>query len=209
MENVIESYVKYGELTSDETAMEAVSYKGKADCTNEEATARPEGEMTETAVCMNGEKRYTYLKDTFDLFYKLERLREDWADVITETEKLLYRGNYAQYSHIYNEFQSEFVTDFGEKEWEIFKEQILMFFLYTYFCGAVYDDCIYSKAAMALFSVDYIQEFIMGSWYLAGKKMDMQACIRMAYRYAREVEHSDENLNLVEEWLYHMFQTYQ
>ncbi len=49
-----------------------------------------------------------------------------------------------------------------------------------------------------------LQEFIMGSWYLAEKRMDMQACIRMAYRYAREVEHSDENLNLLEEWLYHI-----
>ncbi|MBO5192549.1 MAG: flagellin lysine-N-methylase [Bacteroides sp.] len=150
------------------------------------------------------EKRYTYLKDNFALFYQLERLREDWTEVVTKTENLLYRGNYEQYTHIYNEFQSEFVTGFGERKWEIFKEQILMFFLYTYFCGAVYDDCIYSKAAMAVFSVDYIQELIMAEWYLTEKRMDMQACIRMAYRYAREVEHSDENLNLLEEWLYHI-----
>ena len=54
---------------------------------------------------------------------------------------------------------------------------------------------------MAVFSVCYIQEFIMSAWHQANRQMDMQECIRMAYRYAREVEHSDENLNLLEEWL--------
>lgn len=88
-----------------------------------------------------------------------------------------------------------------QKQWEIFQEQILMFFLYTYFCGAVYDDCIYSKAALAVFSVCFIQEFVMCSWYLADKYIDKQECIRLAYRYAREVEHSDENLVGLEEWL--------
>lgn len=86
-------------------------------------------------------------------------------------------------------------------KWEIFLEQIQMFFLYTYFCGAVYDDCIYSKIGLAVLSACYIQEYSMCSWYLNGKKTDMQECIRLAYRYAREVEHSDENLNTFEEWL--------
>lgn len=153
------------------------------------------------AECTKGEKRFRHLKENFNLFHKLERLREEWSEVIVQTEETLYIGGSDKYTHIYNEFQSEFVTAFGEKKWEIFEEQILLFFLYTYFCGAVYDGCIYSKVGMAVFSACYIQEFIMCRWYLADGNICMQECIRLAYRYAREVEHSDENLNMLEEWL--------
>lgn len=172
-----------------------------------EAVVEKYAKSEEKVTCYvpDGEERYRYLKENFVLFHKLERLRKEWTGVITETEKLLYQGSYEQYSLIYNEFKSEFVTETGEKRWEIFLEQILMFFLYTYFCGAVYDDCIYSKVAMAVFSARYIQEFIMCRWYLQEKKLDVKECTEIAYRYAREVEHSDENLNLLEEWMYKDF----
>lgn len=145
--------------------------------------------------------RYRFLKENFALFYELERLREEWTDVIEKAERTLYARGEAGYIAIYEAFDTEFIGNFGRKRWEIMLEQILMFFLYTYFCGAVYDDCIYSKVGMAVFSATYIQEFIMCDWYVTGKKTDMQECIRMTYRYAREVEHSDENLNKLEEWL--------
>ncbi|MGN1147922.1 MAG: flagellin lysine-N-methylase [Lachnospiraceae bacterium] len=169
--------------------------------TQERNTERRPLEEVSSSEIPSGEKRFLRLKESFGIFHKLEHLREDWTEVITGTEKALYAGGYDQYSHIYDDFYSQFVAGIGEKKWEIFPEQILMFFLYTYFCGAVYDDCIYSKVAMAVFSACYIQEFIMGGWYLADKQFSIQECTRLAYRYAREVEHSDENLNLLEEWL--------
>ncbi len=153
------------------------------------------------SVELDSETRFTYLKENFEVFYKLERLRQEWSGVVDAAKETLYDGDKKRYIRIYNMFQKEFVTGFGNKRWEVFAEQILMFFLYTYFCGAVYDDCIYSKVGMAVFSAVYIQEFIMCAWYLSDKKMDFEECIRIAYRYAREVEHSDENLITLEEWL--------
>ncbi len=151
------------------------------------------------------EKKYYRLKENFAVFHEMERLREEWSKVITQTEKTLYSGNYEDYRQIQEAFYKEVTISFGMKRWEIFEEQILMFFLYTYFCGAVYDDWIYSKVAMAVFSVYYIQEFVMSAWQQTNQQMDMQECICMAYRYAREVEHSDDNLNLLEEWLMEHF----
>lgn len=147
-------------------------------------------------------KRYEQLVQGFETLKNLERLREDWTEVLVAAEKTLYMGGMEAYQTIYEAFCREFY-DGGEKQrqWEIFQEQILIFFLYTYFCGAVYDDCIYSKAALGVFSVVFIQELVMCSWYLADKYIDKQECIRLAYRYAREVEHSDENLISLEEWL--------
>ena len=40
----------------------------------------------------------------------------------------------------------------------------------------------------------------MARWAENGQ-LSREDCIQVAYRYAREIEHSDENLNLLEEWL--------
>lgn len=149
---------------------------------------------------LSGEKRYDKVKKHFRVFFELERLREDWSSVVQNTEDGLYAQGFRNYSDITEAFNRIYVSGIGEKKWEIFLEQILMFFLYTYFCGAVYDECIYSKVALSVFSVCYIQEFIMSEWHRGGKTITQEKCMNLAYRYAREVEHSDVNLNLMEEW---------
>ena len=40
----------------------------------------------------------------------------------------------------------------------------MMFFVYTYFCGSVYDDMVSTKMGLALFSTLWIQEFCMYRW---------------------------------------------
>lgn len=144
---------------------------------------------------------YQYLKENFEVFNRLERLRDDWSEVVDRTWHTLYKSGFDNYKRIYDGFYSEFVSEFGQKEWDIFREQIIMFFIYTYFCGAVYDDCIYSKVGMAIYACVYISEIIMSDW-LNNKSVTLDDCIRVAYRYAREVEHSDINLNIMEEWFY-------
>ena len=118
-----------------------------------------------------------------------------------------------------------FVCFLSIERWDIFKEQLLMFFVYTYFCGAVYDDCVYSnvarasllytqssyfcgavyddcvysKLALATFSVFFIEEIIISTWLSRHKQITFEDCVEISYRYAREVEHSDINLNTLEE----------
>ncbi len=149
----------------------------------------------------NEEAWYEALKENFAQFYKLERLRDEWTEVLDETHQILYGKSYSEYENI----RQDFLNTFGEggeyyERWEIMQENIVMFFLYTYFCGAVYDDCIYSKVALAIFSAIYIQELVMCSFISADKNIDGQKYVELSYRYAREVEHSDENLICLEEW---------
>ncbi len=146
------------------------------------------------------EERYEEIKKHFAVLFELELLREEWNGIVKNAEVCLYSLGYEKYSDIAGAFYKEYILEKGEKKWDIFLEQILMFFLYTYFCGAVYDECIYSKVALAVFSVCHIRELIMSCWWLGGKKITQEMCISLAYRYAREVEHSDINLNLMEEW---------
>ena len=136
----------------------------------------------------------------------LERLRPEWDDVLDGAEKWLYQGSEETYHKICEEFHKAYGSlGSHKKEWENLGEQLLMFFVYTYFCGAVYDDMVCSKMELALFSVRWIQEFLMVRWLENGKKLSMKDVEEISWRYAREVEHSDDNLNALEDWLFERY----
>lgn len=132
---------------------------------------------------------------------KLEVLREEWPRTLERLEQQLYAQDEGYYQQIRQEFRRQMQgTEEQKQQWEIYKEQLLLFFLYTYFCGSVYDDMIYTKAVLAVFSVLWIEELAMDRWLFQGRKLEFQDLVEVAYTYAREIEHSDENLNLLEEF---------
>ena len=143
------------------------------------------------------EIRKKMLKD----LQKLEVLREEWPRILERLEQQLYAPDEGNYQQIRQEFCRQMQgTEEQKQQWEIYKEQLLLFFLYTYFCGSVYDDMIYTKAVLAVFSVLWIEELAMDRWLFQGRKLEFQDLVEVAYIYAREIEHSDENLNLLEEF---------
>ncbi|MBE5925425.1 MAG: hypothetical protein E7270_00315 [Lachnospiraceae bacterium] len=143
--------------------------------------------------------RYENATATYMLFNELEILDKNWLEIINELRHNLYDISFDNYSIIRDEFYQDFVCFLSIERWDIFKEQLLMFFVYTYFCGAVYDDCVYSKLALATFSVFFIEEIIISTWLSRHKQITFEDCVEISYRYAREVEHSDINLNTLEE----------
>lgn len=79
-------------------------------------------------------------------------------------------------------------------------EQLMVYFIYTYFCGAVYDEQAYGKVKFAVASVLLIRRLYLGDSRCLGS-LDKQAMIEAAYRYSKEVEHSDPNLLMMEKLL--------
>ena len=145
-------------------------------------------------------------KEEFQVLRRLERLRPTWDKVLGDADRWLYQGNEENYRQICEEFHRMYGALSNHKEeWENLGEQLMMFFVYTYFCGAVYDDMVCSKMELALFSVRWIQEFLITRWLENGKQLSMQDVEQISCWYAREIEHSDDNLNALEDWL---FETY-
>ncbi len=139
-------------------------------------------------------------KELFTLIKGLERLRPEWDAVLGEMETLLYQKGEKAYLERRAEFEAHLkTTEAGEKEYENVTKQLLFFFLYTYFCGAVYDDWIYSKGALCIESVRFVRELFLARWIAGGNVLSMEDYVELSYRYAREIEHSDENLNALEE----------
>ncbi len=144
--------------------------------------------------------RFRHKREMFAHIYDLERLREEWTDVLDRLEESLYTQGEEAYRQKVVGFE-DWLQEIPERftQWEQVGLQLFIFFLYTYFCGAVYDDWIYSKMALAVESVRFIRELYMTHWTENGA-LSQDTYVELAYRYAREIEHSDLNLDALEEY---------
>ena len=145
---------------------------------------------------------YDYYKKTLSRFkrlYDLEVLNDLWADMTDEAAALIYgEGNC-----LCNDLHKEFVMwlDSSIQDNNIMWEQILVYFISTYFCGAVYDGNIIGKVEMAVTSLVCIYEMLMTRWIKNDKQLDFDDIVFITYMYSRELEHSDLNLDTMEEVL--------
>ena len=140
----------------------------------------------------NSETTYEEAKALFSLLHNLELLEEAWEDTLNETEEYLYCKGEAYYSKVEKEFADWKAINFPD--WDIMLEQLLVYFITTYFCGAVYDEYVASKVKMSVCSVFYIEELATAQWLRNDGKLTLQEFTILVYRYSRELEHSDENL---------------
>lgn len=133
-----------------------------------------------------------------DYLRDFEVLDPRWVPDLQRWRKALY----GEGPEVYLERKKRFLAE--ARAWETEYEQILVYFLFVYFCGAVYDGDALRKAKMAVMSVRILRELAFAQWILAGEKLTAEDRAELAWRYARELEHSDPNLNamerMMEEW---------
>ena len=143
------------------------------------------------------EKQFAFAKRKFRCLHQLELLKKDWELLLLETEQKLFLDHTALE---YEKQTEEFHRWLRENEfpWEIQKEQLLVYFIDTYFCGAVYDGVIQKKVQMALFCADILEILVLMRWLRNEKQLDLEDVIELSYRFSREVEHSDLNLKRME-----------
>lgn len=143
-------------------------------------------------------RNYEKTKHLYEKLHTLELLRDDWESLVYETEAMLYEQSWEDYDQLEKEFANWLKEEMSD--WEIQCEQILVYFLSTYFCGAVYDGEAYEKAMLALISICLIHELLLARWLKNEKTLTTEDVIEIVYRYSREIEHSDPNLEEVESW---------
>lgn len=144
------------------------------------------------------ERCYKEAARHFSKLHRLELLHEEWEDHLKECEYLLYGKGAVYYADLHSEFANWLTQNM--KDAFIMWEQILVYFIDTYFCGAVYDGRVYAKARMAVSSLFYIYEMLLARWIKNDRALDMEDVIMIVYRYSREIEHSDLNLERIEKF---------
>lgn len=140
-----------------------------------------------------GTERRIQLRKLYRRLYRLEVLRPSWTDFLKEQERRLYHElSQEEYEVSYREFAEYY----KEKEFEF--ENIFMYFIFTYFCGAVYDEDAFSKVKLSVVSILLIRELDIAVWLKNGKTLTFEDQVDIAHRYAREVEHSEPNMEAME-----------
>ncbi len=164
-------------------------------------------------------------KQAMFLIEDLELLYDDWEDVLIESQELLFGGGeetFAENRRLFeawwrsncevtgchlgqkSDIAESVVTEDNVIEGEhrmtmdIFLEQIIVYFISIYLLGAVYDDNISGKVNACVGHAVELYMLLMARWLRNGGTLSMDDLIELSYRYSREIEHSDENLEQVE-----------
>ena len=132
----------------------------------------------------------------FRKLYEMELLNEIWADMTDEAAELVFAEGKDNYNKLHKEFEEW--LDIHIKNHNIIWEQILVYFVSTYFCGAVYDGNVTGKINMSVTSLVCIYEMLLARWIKNDKELNFDDIVTVAYMYSRELEHSDINLEVME-----------
>lgn len=139
------------------------------------------------------ENRKHAMQEIFGVFEKFEVLDSTWPSYVQELQKILFEQSEEEYTKNRKRFLQEVL------EKEVWSEQLMIYFVFTYFCGSVYDGKIYAKMQFALVSTLLIEELAMAVWKQNRFKLSFLEFVDIAHKYSRELEHSDINLNCLEE----------
>ncbi len=146
----------------------------------------------------NSQDICSFARELYDKLYQLELLSKDWDSLLLESEVLLYNDGECAYKSLLHNFKNNVEL---AAETDIQLEQLLVYFIYTYLPGAVYDGELYSKVQMCVYLVWMIRELWVARCVKNGGELSMEERVDLAYRFSREVEHSDINRNAVETFM--------
>lgn len=143
-----------------------------------------------------GENEYCQtVRKIFRIWGQLEVLKEDWPDEIKRAEKCLFGEGQSGFEKNHKAFHKTYgLKSEHNEEWSVWLEQLMVYFVFTYFCGAVYDDRILGKMQMAVVATFLIQELTIAKWIENGQSMNFEQFVDVAHRVSRELEHSDVNI---------------
>ena len=135
------------------------------------------------------------VRKMFRIFGQLEVLKRDWPDYVKKAEKQLFGEGQSGFEKNRNMFHKMYgLKSVNSEVWSVWLEQLMVYFVFTYFCGAVYDDNIIGKMQTAVVATFLIQELAVAKWAENEEKMTFDLFVDIAHRVSREIEHSDVNL---------------
>lgn len=154
--------------------------------------------------------RYELMSALYEELKKLEPLHHHWPDHRAKMKKTLYESG----KEAYEKQREEFLASEAGERMELFLEQLMVYFVFTYFCGAVYNENAYGKYKFSLACTMLLEDMAQAVWAQRrrheAEDSSLEAqndsteetekwLIDLVHRFCREVEHSEENLNALED----------
>lgn len=136
---------------------------------------------------------------------------EEWEYTSDEFPELLAKGRKLLFGSGENDVPGLKFLDNGEyhasalellddSSLEMRLQQIIVYFIYAYFCGSAYDEYYYGMAQLAVAAAIHIKLLCEAHRAEFGELTDADM-ERITYLYARELEHSVPNVLATEAWM--------
>lgn len=129
----------------------------------------------------------------------MEVLQENWPEELWQARRILYSQSGEEYQTM-REAWKESCRNSGV-DLENLREQLMVYYTYTYFAGAVYDGQAYGKIKMASAATRLTEELAMARWKAQQETLTQEDFLWTAHRLSKEIEHSDPNLIALERQL--------
>ena len=159
--------------------------------------------------------RFETASELYTVFEKMEPLDPAWPERRDGMDEILYGAG----KEAYEANRRAFLTANGTRM-ELLREQIMVYFVFGYFCGAVYNENPYGKMKLAVAATILVEEMLMAEWLqekqqggsvaavpsgirgkVAAEALPEEQIVNLVHCFSREVEHSDENRGLLEDEL--------
>lgn len=128
-------------------------------------------------------------RDKLDLFMQLEPLRVEFRDLLYETIDWLNGIDDSIYRVFIDDFKNAFPN------WNRYYTNIVLYFINSYMCGAVYDEYIYAMSVLGFYCADIIM--ILWTYQYSLSKTNFELS-KVLYQFSRELENSNDNMILFE-----------
>lgn len=141
---------------------------------------------------------FNYMRKLFRIFSKMETLKDNWPEYVKKAEWSLFSEGQRGYEENRKAFEKDTTEDY--ENFSRYMEHLMVYFVYVYFCGAVYDGDVLGKMRTAIASTILIREILFAVW-IEKKDVTFFDVVEVAHRYSKEIEHSDVNLIRLEKLL--------
>ena len=143
------------------------------------------------------ELKNIYVSNYLKIFDEMEPMEEEFLKLVRRVEEALEENR--------DEIGKEKIRLKETKEYmtkkEVFYENLFLYFLSVYFVGGIYDGMLYTKVKLAVFSFLTVRELIEQKELKEGRWLREEETWKIAWKYARQLEHSSYNLERLEEEL--------
>ena len=133
---------------------------------------------------------YEAFLQRFEVFTRMEVLDEEWTHI-----KELFTEDFSEQT--YEALTKEYLS--GEDYKENDYEQLAVYFVFRYFMNAVYNYDVLSYAKLAILFTRVILDMDVIRYHRNGKRFSLEDRIDTARIFSKEVEHSEENVELARE----------
>ena len=175
MQQELYGYHTGGEVSGQEQEQEQRESRLIAECREKEVTPQ---------------EAYAAFLARMERYEQLEVLDQNWEEEKKRLRAAFHEDNYLECIQNFHAAQQG-------REYEY--EHLLVYFTFRYFMRSYYDDNILNKAQFAVASILMIRDMDALRFLENGGTFSVEDRVAVAKLYSKEVEHSEENMEFLEE----------